>query len=103
MLAIVPLASTFNKIMELNNLPPVKHRVPPELAYLCGWLLEKVYYLLGIIQEPLITRFLAKELSTAHWFDIVAARKDLDYHPEISIDEGFKRVETLLLQNGQAG
>lgn len=35
-----------------------------------------------------MTRFVAKELSTAHWFDISAARRDLGYQPEISIAEG---------------
>lgn len=98
-----PIKSLFNKIMELHDLPPVKRRVPPALAYSGGWLLEKVYRLLGILQEPLVTRFLAKELSTAHWFDIMAARKDLGYRPEISIEEGFRRVEVFLLQSGQAG
>lgn len=89
--------------MELNNLPPVKRRVPPNLAYLGGWLLEKVYRLLGIKNEPLVTRFIAKELSTAHWFDITAAQKNLGYIPVVSIEEGFRRVEAFLLQNGQAG
>jgi nucleoside-diphosphate-sugar epimerase len=98
-----PIKSLFNKIMELHDLPPVKRRVPPALAYSGGWLLEKVYRLLGILQEPLVTRFLAKELSTAHWFDIMAARNDLGYRPEISIEEGFRRVEVFLLQSGQAG
>lgn len=98
-----PIRILFNRIMELNNLPQVNGRVPPNLAYWCGWLLEKVYCLLRIEQEPLVTRFLAKELSTAHWFDIMAARKDLGYHPEISIDEGFRRVKVFLLQSGQAG
>lgn len=98
-----PIKSLFNKIMELHDLPPVKRRVPPVLAYSGGWFLEKVYRLLGILQEPLVTRFLAKELSTAHWFDIRAARKDLGYRPEISIEEGFRRVEVFLLESGQTG
>jgi len=39
-----------------------------------------------------MTRFVAKQLSTDHWFDISAARKDLGYKPAISISEGFKRL-----------
>jgi len=39
-----------------------------------------------------MTRFLAKQLSTAHWFDISAARRDLGYKPKISIEEGLKRL-----------
>lgn len=98
-----PIKTLFNKIMELNNLPPVRRSVPPALAYLGGWLFESVYRLFGILREPLVTRFLARELSTAHWFDIMAARKDLGYQPEVSIEEGFRRVEKYLLQGGQAG
>jgi nucleoside-diphosphate-sugar epimerase len=48
-----------------------------------------------------MTRFLAKQLSTAHWFDMSAARRDLDYRPLISIEEGFKRLQESL--TGKAG
>ena len=34
-----------------------------------------------------MTRFLAQQLSTSHWFDISAARRDLGYEPAISTDE----------------
>ena len=43
-----------------------------------------------------MTRFLADELSAAHWFDISAAKKDLGYAPEISIEEGLSRLERWL-------
>ncbi len=35
-----------------------------------------------------MTRFVAKELATDHWFDITAARHDLGYDPRISIAQG---------------
>ncbi len=40
-----------------------------------------------------MTRFLARELSTAHWFNIDAARRDLGYEPRVSIEEGLRRLE----------
>jgi nucleoside-diphosphate-sugar epimerase len=40
-----------------------------------------------------MTRFLAAELATAHWFNIAAARRDLGYEPRVSIDEGLRRLE----------
>ena len=40
--------------------------------------------------EPRLTRFVVHELSTAHWFDISAARRDLGYSPGISIAEGLE-------------
>ena len=32
--------------------------------------------------EPPMTRFLAWQLASSHWFDISAARRDFDYEPE---------------------
>jgi nucleoside-diphosphate-sugar epimerase len=43
-----------------------------------------------------MTRFLAEELSTAHWFNIDAARRDLGYDPSVSIDEGLRRLRESL-------
>jgi nucleoside-diphosphate-sugar epimerase len=40
-----------------------------------------------------MTRFLARELATAHWFDIGAARRDLGYEPAVSLEEGLRRLE----------
>ncbi len=47
-----------------------------------------------------MTRFLARELSTAHWFNIEAARRDLGYQPRVSIDEGLQRLERALNETG---
>ncbi|MBW1802116.1 MAG: hypothetical protein JRJ85_15460 [Deltaproteobacteria bacterium] len=52
-----------------------------------------LYTVLRIQKEPPMTRFLAKQLSTSHWFDITAARRDLDYHPTVSMEQGLKRLE----------
>ena len=43
-----------------------------------------------------MTRFVARELATAHWFNISAAKRDLGYHPRVSIDEGMKRLAASL-------
>ena len=43
-----------------------------------------------------MTRFLAEELSTAHWFNIRAAREELGYEPCVTADEGLKRLRKWL-------
>ncbi len=39
-----------------------------------------------------MTRFLAEQLSTAHWFDQRRTRHDLGWSPTITIDEGLARL-----------
>ena len=39
-----------------------------------------------------MTRFLASQLATSHWFDISAARRDFGYEPRVSTAEGMRRL-----------
>ena len=39
-----------------------------------------------------MTRFVAEQLATAHWFDISAAKRDLGYQPKVSMGEGIGRL-----------
>ncbi|GGC94970.1 nucleoside-diphosphate sugar epimerase [Tersicoccus solisilvae] len=42
--------------------------------------------------EPPMTRFLAEQLSTAHWFDQRRTREVLDWTPAVTIDDGLARL-----------
>ena len=92
----LPLADLMNRILAAGDLPPVERRIPAGVAYFLGALLETAYGLLGIETEPPLTRFVAAQLSTAHWFDISAARRDLGYEPAVSLDEGMERLAASL-------
>ena len=92
----MPLAELINRILAAGRLPPVERRISPGLAYVLGAAMETVYGLLLIKNEPPMTRFVARQLSTAHWFDISAARRDLGYAPAISLDEGMERLAAWL-------
>jgi len=85
-----------NEIIRAGNGRAVDKSVPVSLAYFMGWVFEMTYSLLRIQNEPPMTRFLAKELSTSHWFDISNARKDLGYEPKVSIKEGLVRLKASL-------
>jgi len=54
--------------------------------------METVYKLLRLKSEPPMTRFLAAQLATAHYFDITHAREDFAYEPTISTEEGMRRL-----------
>ena len=49
----------------------------------------------------IIVWFVAAELATAHWYDISAARRDLEWEPRVSYDEGMERLRLWLRQNPQ--
>lgn len=85
-----------NKILAAAGLPPVDKTVSENLAYTIGFVLEKLYGLLNIKTEPVMTRFVARQLSTAHWFDLTAAKQELGYRPVVSIDEGLRRLRASL-------
>ena len=92
----VPLWDLVNRILAAAQLAPVRRSIPAPIAYLAGLVLETVHSITGNANEPRMTRFLARELSTAHWFNIDAARRDLGYTPSISIDEGMSRLAASL-------
>ena len=93
----ITMPDLINKILATAGLPAVNKTVPENVAYTIGYILEKIYSLLNIKNEPIMTRFVARQLSTSHWFDLSAAKQDLGYQPLISIEEGMKRLKESLV------
>jgi len=94
----LPLWDVVNRILAAADLPAVEKSISPRLAMAAGVVLETAYRLLHLAGEPRMTRFVAKEMSTAHWFDLTAAKNDFGYHPEVTIDEGLNRLRHWLRQ-----
>jgi nucleoside-diphosphate-sugar epimerase len=88
-----------NEVLRSVGVPEIKSHVPLPVAYAAGGLLETVWRLFGRTGEPPMTRFVAKEMATDHWFDITAARRDLGYHPLMTVADGTKE----LIAHYQAG
>ncbi|WP_413484074.1 2-alkyl-3-oxoalkanoate reductase [Shewanella baltica] len=92
----ITMAKMLNLILACDALPPVTKRVPQSVAYVAGAVLETVYFLLKKQEEPMMTRFVARQLSCSHYFDISAAKRDLGYRALISINEGMARLKASL-------
>ncbi len=64
--------------------------ISPHIAIAAGTVLENVWKLFKLKSEPPVTRWSAEHLSTAHWYDISAAKQDLGYEVEVSVSEGLE-------------
>jgi nucleoside-diphosphate-sugar epimerase len=81
-----------DKMLVLSGCEPVRKAIPVNIAFFISLLVESFYKVFPGMGEPLLTRFLVRELSCSHWFDISKARRILNYNPEISNTEGLKRL-----------
>jgi nucleoside-diphosphate-sugar epimerase len=71
---------------------PPRWSVPASLGRAAGSLIERAWAVRPGHDEPPMTRFLAEQLSTSHWFDQRETRRALDWAPAVSIDEGLRRL-----------
>jgi 2-alkyl-3-oxoalkanoate reductase len=84
----VVLWDWINGLLHTLGIPPVTKRISLAAATALGAACETLWRALPLGGEPPMTRFIAKELATDHWFDISAARRDLGYAPRVSMAEG---------------
>jgi 2-alkyl-3-oxoalkanoate reductase len=67
-------------------------RVPFPAAWVAGAAAEGIWALSRGRVAPPLTRFLAEQMATAHWFDHRRSREVLNWSPHISLDDGFARL-----------
>ncbi|MET0933559.1 MAG: NAD-dependent epimerase/dehydratase family protein, partial [Mycetocola sp.] len=87
-----PVAELLAGICAAAGVDSPRWRVPASVARTAGSLIEAVWRVKPGVDEPPMTRFLAEQLSTAHWFDQRRTRADLEWTPAVSLDEGFRRL-----------
>lgn len=92
----MPQRQLINGILDAGGLPPCDKSISPGAAYALGAVMEIIWRLAGRTDEPLMTRFLAKQLATAHWYDISAAKRDLGYTPLFSVAQGLRHLRESL-------
>ncbi|WP_394769668.1 NAD-dependent epimerase/dehydratase family protein [Lacisediminihabitans sp.] len=87
-----PVAELMAGICSAAGVATPDWHVPAAVARRVGSLVEAVWRVLPGRDEPPMTRFLAEQLSTAHWFDQRRTRADLRWAPAVSLDEGLGRL-----------
>ena len=78
----VELWTWINTILEGLGVPTIKKQISYRAAFRLGSTLETLWRWFRLAGEPPMTRFVATQLATSHWFDLSAARRDLGYAPE---------------------
>ncbi len=77
--------------------------VPLATARRLGSAIDHLWPRLGRQDEPPLTRFLADQLGTAHWFDPRPTREDLGWTPHVSIDEGLRELAAWFDRTSRSG
>ncbi|MBG6217542.1 nucleoside-diphosphate-sugar epimerase [Arthrobacter sp. CAN_A6] len=88
-----PVGELIAGMCRAGGVEPPRWNVPGALARTSGSVVERVWTAAGATDEPPMTRFLAEQLSTAHWFDQRETRALLDWRPAVSIDQGLRKLE----------
>jgi nucleoside-diphosphate-sugar epimerase len=73
---------------------PVQGAVSRKTAVRIGAILETLFRVFGLTSEPPMTRWIAEELATSHWFSIHQAKDRLGYEPIISVEEGLADLQS---------
>jgi 2-alkyl-3-oxoalkanoate reductase len=87
-----PIRDLIAGICAAANVTFAPRDVPLAIAKVVGSLVERAWTISRRSTEPPLTRFLAEQLGTAHWFDPRPARDDLGWTPRITIDEGLEAL-----------
>jgi nucleoside-diphosphate-sugar epimerase len=87
-----PVAELLRSICLATGVEPPTRHLPLGVNKAIGVGAELIWNGLGLRSDPPMTRFLAEQLGTAHWFDQRATRELLQWKPSISLAEGLERL-----------
>jgi nucleoside-diphosphate-sugar epimerase len=87
-----PVADLLGGICAAAGVAAPAWSIPAGVARAAGSVIEAVWRVKPGADEPPMTRFLAEQLSTAHWFDQRRTRAELQWQPAVNLDEGLRRL-----------
>ncbi len=93
-----PVAELIGDICRAAGAPAPRGHVPSGLAAAAGaavdglWAVRRVLPGAAAPGDPPLTRFLAEQLATAHWFDQRRTREVLGWTPRVSLDQGLAEL-----------
>lgn len=85
-----PIEEIINGMLGAAAVEPVSRRISLKAALRLARFFEWSYQSFRLPGEPPLTRFLALQLGTSHWYQTKAAEEELGYRPRISMREGMR-------------
>jgi nucleoside-diphosphate-sugar epimerase len=86
------VSELLTRICRAAGVPEPARSVPKALARGAGAVVERAWATTHRDSDPPMTRFLAEQLSTAHWFDQTQTQRQLRWAPQVSLADGFQRL-----------
>lgn len=91
-----PLRDVLNALLRAADAPEVRKSISFPAAYAIGAVCEALWTLLPLRDDPPLTRFLAEQLSTPHWYSMAPATRDFGYRPRLTMAQGLERLRASL-------
>jgi 2-alkyl-3-oxoalkanoate reductase len=86
------------RVLEIAGAPQPKRQISLAAAWRMGAVLETIYRFACLQREPPMTRFLAAQLASHHYFDISAAKSILGYRPAVTTEQGLDALRATWAQ-----
>lgn len=96
------ISEVINGLLRAAGAPQVQRMIPFRAAYAIGAACEHAWRWLPLSGEPPMTRFVAEQLATPHWYDLGAARVDFGYQPKVGMLEGMQKLAAWMRSEARA-
>ena len=85
----VVLWEWLNGVLTALGKPAISRHISLGMAERVGGFLEWIWRTFGLSGEPMMTRFVARQLASSHYYDLSAAKEDFGYVEHTSPEEGM--------------